>query len=65
MSICTYLRFAKLSPCFIVYCLKLLDSKKRGLRDRGEVIDVDMLENDVFVFQDLGIDYLDSLLSSF
>jgi hypothetical protein len=25
----------------------------------------DMLENDVFVFQDLGIDYLDSLLSSF
>jgi hypothetical protein len=58
----------------------LLDSKKRGLRDRGEVVDVmnieepatkkmagleDMLENDVFVFQDLGIDYLDSLLSSF
>jgi NTP pyrophosphatase (non-canonical NTP hydrolase) len=58
-----------------------LDSKKRGLRERGEVVDVmnieepttkkmaaeleDMLENDVFVFQDLGIDYLDSLLSSF
>jgi len=60
----------------------LLDSRKRGLRDRREFVDVmnieepatkkmavleleDMLENDVFVFQDLGIDYLDSLLSSF
>ncbi|XP_045806149.1 ethylene-response factor C3 [Trifolium pratense] len=53
----------------------LLDSKKRGLRERGEFVEEpatkkmagleDMLENDVFVFQDLGIDYLDSLLSSF
>lgn len=59
----------------------LLDSRKRGLRDRGEFVDVmneepamkkiagleHMLENDddVFVFQDLGSDYLDSLLSSF
>ncbi|KAL5096798.1 hypothetical protein RYX36_001125 [Vicia faba] len=59
---------------------RLLDSRKRGLRDREEFVDVmnieepatkkmvgleEMLENDVFVFQDLGVDYLDSLLSSF
>ncbi|CAK8530635.1 unnamed protein product [Lathyrus sativus] len=59
---------------------RLLDSRKRGLRDSEEFVDVmnieepvtkkmvgleERLENDVFVFQDLGVDYLDSLLSSF
>ncbi|KAJ1394008.1 DNA-binding domain superfamily [Sesbania bispinosa] len=57
------------------------DSRKRGSRDGEEFVDLmneqpatkkvasleNMLENelDVFVFQDLGSDYLDSLLSSF
>ncbi|XP_058759272.1 ethylene-response factor C3-like [Vicia villosa] len=53
---------------------RLLDSRKRGFVDvmnieepaRKKMVELEeMLENDVFVFQDLGVDYLDSLLSSF
>lgn len=53
---------------------RLLDSRKRGFVDVMNIEEPatkkmagleEMLENDVFVFQDLGVDYLDSLLSSF